>query len=104
MARSKALTDLGDTDLLERLADSKEELFNLRFQNATGQLDNTSRLTTVKRDVARVLTELRAREIADAEALEAEEDADDSYADDSEVADDSYADDSYADDSEVADS
>ncbi len=71
MARSKVLIDLGDTDLLERLADSKEELFNLRFQNATGQLDDTSRLTAVKRDMARVLTELRAREIADAEALEA---------------------------------
>ena len=73
MARSKALTDLGDTDLLERLADSKEELFNLRFQHATGQLDNPSRLKIVKRDIARVLTELRAREIADAEALEAED-------------------------------
>ena len=71
MARSKALIDLGDTDLLERLADSKEELFNLRFQNATGQLDDTSRLTGVKRDIARVLTELRTREIADAESLEA---------------------------------
>lgn len=71
MARSKALIDLGDTDLLERLSDSKEELFNLRFQNATGQLDDTTRLTALKRDIARVLTELRAREIADAEALEA---------------------------------
>lgn len=71
MARSKALIDLGDTDLLERLADSKEELFNLRFQNATGQLDDPSRLTVVKRDIARVLTELRTREIADAEAVEA---------------------------------
>jgi len=71
MARSKSLVDLGDTDLLEQLADSKEELFNLRFQNATGQLDDPSRLTVLKRDIARVLTELRAREIADAEALEA---------------------------------
>ena len=71
MARSKALIDLGDTDLLERLSDSKEELFNLRFQNATGQLDDTTRLTALKRDIARVLTELRAREITDAEALEA---------------------------------
>ncbi len=73
MARSKALTDMGDTDLLESLANSKEELFNLRFQNATGQLDNPARLGVVKRDIARVLTELRAREIADAEALEAGE-------------------------------
>ena len=73
MARSKALTDLGDTDLLERLSDSKEELFNLRFQHATGQLDNPARLTTVKRDIARVLTELRAREIAAAETFEVED-------------------------------
>ena len=70
MARSKALTDLGDTDLLEQLSDSKEELFNLRFQNATGQLDNPSRIKQVKKEIARTLTELRAREIADAEAFE----------------------------------
>ena len=69
MAKSKALTDLGDTDLLEQLADHKEELFNLRFQFATGQLDNSAALKAVKKDIARVLTELRAREIADAEAL-----------------------------------
>ena len=69
MARAKALADLGDTDLLERLSDSKEELFNLRFQAATGQLDNTVRMKDVKKDIARLLTELRAREIADAEAL-----------------------------------
>ena len=69
MARAKALADLGDTDLLEKLFDAKEELFNLRFQLATGQLDNTARFTVVKKDIARVLTELRIREIADAEAL-----------------------------------
>ena len=68
MARSKALTDLGDTDLIERLSEAKEELFNLRFQFATGQLDNPARLKQVRRDIARVLTELRAREIAAAEA------------------------------------
>ena len=68
MARAKALTDLGDTDLIERLSDAKEELFNLRFQFATGQLDNPARLREVRRDIARVLTELRAREIAAAEA------------------------------------
>jgi large subunit ribosomal protein L29 len=72
MARSKVLAELGDTDLVERLTESKEELFNLRFQNATGQLDDTSRLTVVKREIARILTELRTREIADAEALAAE--------------------------------
>ncbi|MYA85788.1 MAG: 50S ribosomal protein L29 [Acidimicrobiaceae bacterium] len=68
MARAKALTDLGDTDLIERLSEAKEELFNLRFQLATGQLDNPTRLKQVRRDIARVLTELRAREIAAAEA------------------------------------
>ncbi|MCE2512517.1 MAG: 50S ribosomal protein L29 [Acidimicrobiia bacterium] len=68
MARAKALTDLGDTDLIERLSEAKEELFNLRFQFATGQLDNPARLKQVRRDVARMLTELRAREIAAAEA------------------------------------
>ena len=73
MARSKAMTDLGDAELVERLSESKQELFNLRFQHATGQLDNSSRLGAVKRDIARVLTELRTREIAAAEALEAAE-------------------------------
>ena len=68
MARGKALTDLGDTDLIELLSEAKEELFNLRFQFATGQLDNPTRLTQVRRDIARLLTELRAREIAAAEA------------------------------------
>ena len=68
MARSKALTDLGDTDLIERLDEAKEEQFNLRFQFATGQLDNPARLKQVRRDIARMLTELRAREIAAAEA------------------------------------
>ena len=68
MARARALTDLGDTDLIERLSEAKEELFNLRFQFATGQLDNPARLKQVRRDIARVLTELRAREIAAAEA------------------------------------
>lgn len=68
MARAKALTDLGDTDLIERVSEAKEELFNLRFQFATGQLDNPARLKQVRRDIARLLTELRAREIAAAEA------------------------------------
>ena len=73
MAKAKTLTDLGDTDLLEQLADHKEELFNLRFQFATGQLENSARMKTVKKEIARVLTELRAREITAAEALEGED-------------------------------
>jgi len=68
VARSKALTNLGDTDLIERLSEAQEELFNLRFQFATGRLDNPARLKQVRRDIARALTELRAREIAAAEA------------------------------------
>ncbi len=69
----KTLAELADADLLQRLDETKEELFNLRFQNVTGQLDNYTRIKQVKRDVARVLTELRSREIAKAEALEGSE-------------------------------
>ena len=71
MARSRALTDVDDADLVEQLDNTKEELFNLRFQNVTGQLDNYSRLRSLKRDAARLLTELREREIQAAEALTA---------------------------------
>ena len=71
MAKNKSLADLGDTDLRERLGDAKEELFNLRFQLVTGQLENHARMSRVKKEVARVLTELRAGEIDAAEALEA---------------------------------
>ena len=63
----KTLRDLADTDLLERFNETKEELFNLRFQLATGQLENHARVSQVKREVARVLTELREREISAAE-------------------------------------
>ena len=74
MAKAKALAELGDTDLLEKLSDAKEELFNLRFQFATGQLENSARMKQVKKEIARMLTELRAREIADAESLETSDD------------------------------
>jgi len=77
MARRKEMAELGETDLLERLGESKEELFNLRFQLVTGQLENHSRIGRVKKEVARLLTELRAREINAAEnAAVAEEVAD----------------------------
>lgn len=69
MAKTTALTDLSDDDLVVALSEAKEELFNLRFQLVTGQLDNYSRIKVVKRDVARAMTELRTREIAKAEAL-----------------------------------
>jgi len=61
--------EMADEDLLTAIADTKEELFNLRFQNVTGQLDNYSKLTTTRRQVARLKTELRSREIRAAEAM-----------------------------------
>ena len=69
MAKRESFRELDDSGLVKALTDSKEELFNLRFQNATGQLDNVARLSQVRRDVARINTELRAREIAAAEEL-----------------------------------
>ena len=63
MAKKKPLADLGDTDLRERLGDAKEELFNLRFQAATGQLESHGRLRTVKKDIARIYTVVREREL-----------------------------------------
>ena len=68
MARNTAeLRSLSDADLVQRLAEAREELFNLRFQNATGQLDSSSRIGQVKKDIARLNTILRQREIALAE-------------------------------------
>lgn len=61
---------LGDNELLGRLGEARRELFNLRFQLATGQLDNSARLSQVRKDIARLSTFLREREIAAAEALE----------------------------------
>lgn len=69
MAKATAdLRDLDDTELETRLAESKVEMFNLRFANVTGQLDNSARLGEVRRDIARIKTLLREREIAAAEA------------------------------------
>ncbi len=59
---------MGDVELENRLGEARRELLNLRFQLATGQLDNSARLGQVRRDVARILTVLREREIAEAEA------------------------------------
>jgi large subunit ribosomal protein L29 len=74
MAKTKeSLRDTSDSELLDKLADAKEELFNLRFQHVTGQLDNSARLGAVRKQVARVNTELREREIAAADALAADE-------------------------------
>lgn len=65
---ARELRELNDGELLQRLAEAKEEHFNLRFQAATGQLDNSARLGDIRRDVARLNTLLREREIAAAEA------------------------------------
>ncbi len=54
--RARELRDLSDEELTKRLAESREELFNLRFQAATGALENTARLHHAKRDIARILT------------------------------------------------
>jgi large subunit ribosomal protein L29 len=70
MATAKELRELNDTELEHRLGEAKEEIFNLRFQNATGQLDNIARIPQVKKDVARIETLLREREIAAAEQAE----------------------------------
>ncbi|MGE5697008.1 MAG: 50S ribosomal protein L29 [Candidatus Sericytochromatia bacterium] len=60
---SGELRELTDEELIARLRESKEELFNLRFQMATGQLPNNRRLRTVRREIARVYTILREREL-----------------------------------------
>ncbi|HWC34102.1 MAG TPA: 50S ribosomal protein L29 [Mycobacteriales bacterium] len=57
------LRGLEDDELVTKLRESKEELFNLRFQSATGQLDNNKRLQTVRRDIARIYTVMREREL-----------------------------------------
>jgi large subunit ribosomal protein L29 len=54
--RTRELRELSDDDLGKRLAEQREELFNLRFQDATGALENTARLTHTKREIARILT------------------------------------------------
>lgn len=64
----ESMRELGDAELVDRLADEKDRLFKLRFQLATGQLDNSARIKQTKQDIARLLTELRAREIVAAEA------------------------------------
>jgi large subunit ribosomal protein L29 len=81
MANTTALELRGasDEELLTRLREAKQELFNLRFQGATGQLDNHNRLQKVRRDIARIYTVMRERElgityeVADAEHASASE-------------------------------
>jgi large subunit ribosomal protein L29 len=69
MARkSSALSELNLAELVAELRESKQEALNLRFRNATGQLDNTAEITRVRRQIARLNTLIRQREIAEAEA------------------------------------
>ncbi len=65
--RASDLRDLSDTELTEHIATARRDLFGLRFQHATGELDNTSSLRRAKREVARALTVAREREL-DAES------------------------------------
>ena len=67
--RTNEIAELGDAELRETLTTAKDKLFKLRFQRVTGQMDNHAEITKTKRDVARLLTEIRAREIAAAESM-----------------------------------
>ena len=58
------IRELAAEDLRVKLKEAKAELFNLRFQMATSQLDNTARVKQVKKDIARIMTEMRARELS----------------------------------------
>ena len=66
----KQLADLSDDELVAQVESGKAELMKMRFWRVTGKLENHARIGQVKKDVARALTELRAREIRAAEALE----------------------------------
>ncbi len=71
------LDEMNNTDLEARLREAKEELFNLRFQAATGQLESHGRLRTVKKDIARIYTVVRERELG----IRSDPDATDNEAD-----------------------
>ena len=74
-SKAAELRELPDEDLVERIEGAKEELFNLRFQLATGQLDNTARLRELRHEVARIATVLRERDIErELDAIAAEQD------------------------------
>ena len=62
--KASELVELDAEELVAKLAEAKDELFKLRFQNVTGQLDNAHRLTAVRKDIARILTAIRQRELA----------------------------------------
>ncbi|MEG0071369.1 MAG: 50S ribosomal protein L29 [Raoultibacter sp.] len=62
--KAAEIRELSADDLQSKLKEARAELFNLRFQMATSQLDNTARVNQVKKDIARVQTEMRARELS----------------------------------------
>jgi large subunit ribosomal protein L29 len=68
-SKAAELRDLTDEQLLERAESAKEELFNLRFQLATGQLDDSSSIKKVRHEIARIATVMREREIEEAREL-----------------------------------
>lgn len=68
--KTSELREMNDKQLAEALEEAREERFNLRFQVATNQLDNTARLTEVKKHIARILTVMRERELITAAAEE----------------------------------
>ena len=63
VTKAHELDEMSNADLETKLREAKEELFNLRFQSATGQLESHGRLRTVKRDIARIYTVVREREL-----------------------------------------
>jgi large subunit ribosomal protein L29 len=75
MSKAADLREADESELETRLAEAKQELFNLRFQMVTGQQDNSALLRSTRREIARILTVLREKEIAAAEAAEAGESA-----------------------------
>ncbi len=62
--KAAEIRELSADDLQSKLKEARAELFNLRFQMATGQLENTARVKQVKKDIARIQTEMRARELS----------------------------------------
>lgn len=68
--KTSELKELSHDEIERKLVETKEELFNLRFQNATGQLDNYKRIRQLRHDVARIKTVMREMEIAEAEKVE----------------------------------
>ena len=73
MTKPEELRDLSDEELDTKFAEAKEELFNLRFQLVTGQLDNPMAIKTMRKEIARILTVIRERELAVLEGAAAEE-------------------------------